>query len=451
MPDERTKEPWKAIEALIRDRRGHELEAFLEELTPAEVARAISRLEETDQARLLTLLEPEDAADLIEELPRAQGADLIEDLPVERAAAIVDEMDSDDRADTLGELERGDAEAILQKMDPEEAKEARQLLAYDPHTAGGIMVTEFVVYPQHLSVGDVLDDLRTNAEAYSDYGVQYAYVESENKTLIGVLRLRDLVLSPNDRRIEKVMIVNPISVLASSTLENLEQYFDRYMFSGLPVMEDDGRIVGVVQRADVEEAHSEMSERTFMRFSGIIGGDELRSMPFTFRSWQRLWWLGINLLLTIVAASVIIWYQDTIDSVIALAALIPILVNVSGCSGNQAVAVSIREITLGLIQPQDFLRVMRQELGVGLVNGVLLGTALGGFTYIWKGDLNLSFVVGFALALNTLVAVCLGGAIPLLLRHFNIDPAVAAAPMLTTVVDMCGFFLILNFATMALL
>ena len=134
------------------------------------------------------------------------------------------------------------------------------------------------------------------------------------------------------------------------------------------------------------------------------------------------------------------------NEVIALAALIPVLVNVSGCSGNQAVAVSIREMTLGLIRPRDFMRVVQQEVIVGVINGIVLGLLLGGFILLWKGDWRLGLAVGLALALNTVLAVGLGGAIPLVLKRLNIDPAVAAAPVLTTVVDMCGFFLILSLA-----
>ncbi|MDK1020136.1 MAG: magnesium transporter [Candidatus Hydrogenedentes bacterium] len=446
MPDRAKMEPWDTLEALVAKNSSGDLHDFLETLSPFEVARAISRLSEGDQADLLTMLEPEDAADLIEELSDAQGADLMEDLSAEQAAVIVDEMESDERADLLGEMDEEDAEAILQRMDPEEAEEARQLLGHAHDTAGGLMVTEFVVYPQDLLVGEVLDDLRTNAEAYSDYGVQYAYVSSDSGALVGVLRLRDLVLSPNDKPVREVMIVNPVSVLVDAPLEELEQAFDRYQFSGLPVIAPEGKIVGVLQRADVEEAHSELTERTFMRFSGIIGGDELRSASIAGRSGARLRWLGINLVLSLVAASVIIVFQDVVDKVIALAALIPVLVNVSGCSGNQAVAVSIREMTLGLIRPRDFLRVVQQEVIVGVINGIVLGLLLGGFIFLWKDDWRLGLAVGLALALNTVLAVALGGAIPLILKRLHIDPAVAAAPILTTVVDMCGFFLILSLA-----
>jgi len=439
-------EPWDYIQALVEKAESTPLGEYLDTLPPADVARAISRLDEETQANLLILLEPEDAADLLDELSNTQGADLVEDLPAERAAAIVDEMDSDQRVDILGEMDEDDAEAILRKMHPEEAQEARELLAYPPDTAGGLMVKEFVVYPQGHRVSDVLKDLRTNAEAYSDIGVQYAYVRSESGTLIGVLRLRDLVLSPSDQPIQTVMIVNPVSVLVNAPLEELEQLFDRYMFSGLPVIEANGSIVGVVQRADVEEAHSERSDRTFMRFSGIIGGDELRSMPLVSRSAPRLAWLGVNLLLSIVAAFVIILYHETVETIIFLAAAIPVLVNVSGCSGNQAVAVTIREMALGLVRPRDFLLVIRKELGVGLINGIVLGIVFGCFAGFYDQNIMLGVVVGVALMLNMVLAVALGGAIPLLLRRMHVDPALAAAPMLTTVVDMCGFFLILFLA-----
>jgi magnesium transporter len=451
MPNRDDNKPWKELEGLLRQGERETLQTYLDGMNPSEIARAISRLGDEEQASLLTLLEPEDAADLIEELPETQGADLIEDLAIEHAVAIVDEMESDHRADVLGEMDKGDAEAIIQEMASEDAEEVRQLLEHDSDTAGGIMVTEFVVYPQDLTVGDVINDLRTNAEAYADYGVQYAYVSSPHNTLVGVLRLRDLILSSNDVPIQKVMIVNPISVLTETPLEELEQTFDRYNFSGLPVIAPEGNIVGVVQRADTEEALSNRAERTFMRFSGIIGGEELRTEPVLSRASKRLSWLSVNLLLSLIAASVIIFFQDIVEKNIALAALIPVLSNISGCSGNQAIAVSIRELTLGLVTHEDVFRVMRMEVVVGIINGIVLAALLSGFVLLWKGDVMLGLVVGLALSVNSVISVVMGGTIPLMLRKANIDPAAAAAPFLTTVSDMCGFFLALSLASALLL
>lgn len=443
--------PWIDLERLVGEANGIALHEFLDSMTPAEVARSISRLEEPIQAQLLTLLEPEDAADLIEELPDAQGADLIEDLPAEQAAAIVDEMDSDHRADLLGEMDESDVEAILLKMDPGEAQEARELLLYEPHTAGGIMVTEYVVYTQDMKVEDVLKDLRASAEAYLEYGIQYAYVKSENDTLIGVLRLHDLVLSASRVPIRDVMIVNPVSVLDSSPLDELEQLFDRYMFSSLPVVNAKGSLVGVVMRSDMEVAYSDRSEKSFMRFAGIVGGEEIRTAPVGERAIHRLWWLTLNLLLSLVAAGVVFLFEDTIQQYLVLAALLPVLANVSGCSGNQAVAVSIRELTLGLINTDDVARVVRMELMVGVINGFVVGLLLTGIIVLWNGQALFGLVVGLSLALNTIIAVALGGSIPLMLKRINIDPAVAAAPILTTLVDTIGFLIILGLATLILM
>lgn len=444
-------EPSDRVLEILEARDAEALQQYLESLPPADTARALARLDEENQSRVFTLLDPEDAADLLEELSDVQGVDIVEDLPVSRAALIFGEMESDERADLLAEMDPEDAEAILARMSPEEAAEIRELLEYEPDTAGGVMITEFVSYPESMTVGEVLNDFRTNAEVYSDYRVQYAYVVSDAGRLIGVLVLRDLLLSSPSVPISKVMIPNPIAVPDDMEVEELVRLFDRYSFNALPVIDSDGKPVGVARRADAEEVQGELAERSFMQFSGIIGGQEVRSMPLTSRSANRLAWLAINLVLSTVAALVIVFFQATIDAIIALAALIPIISNMSGCSGNQALAVSIRELSLGLVRPSDYLVVVAKEAGVGIINGVVLAVLLGLFTYMWKQDVLLSVVIGFALGVNTVLSVILGGTIPLLMRKLDIDPAIAAAPMLTTTIDMLGFFIALGLATVVLL
>lgn len=444
-----TQESWEILEGLLRDKKTEAVRQMLDALPPGEIARALSRLEEDLQFVLLTSLHPEAAADLIEALDDAQASDLVEDLPADHAAAILDEMESDHRADLLGEMDHEDAQAILSHMDPEEAEDVRNLLKFEPDTAGGIMVTEFVMYPSQLTVGDVLNDLHANAETYSDYGVQYAYVSSEQGRLIGVLRLRDLVLSPGPTPITQVMIVNPIYILASTTLDELDDYFERYNFVGFPVTDDDGKMLGVVRRSDFEEAFSDRVEKAFMQFSGIIGGDELRSMPVRSRAVRRFAWLAVNLLLSMIAASVILFFDDLIARVTIVAAIMPIISNMSGCAGNQSIAVSIREMALGLIQPRDFAHVVRKELVVALFNGIALGIILGALIAVIAAATGQSpwigAVVGVALTLNTLLATTLGGSIPLILRRLEIDPALAAAPLLMTISDMTSFLLVLSF------
>jgi magnesium transporter len=154
----------------------------------------------------------------------------------------------------------------------------------------------------------------------------------------------------------------------------------------------------------------------------------------------------VNIGLNVIAASVIAFYQDTLSQVIALAVFLPIISDMSGCSGGQAVAVSMRELTLGLVRPNEIYRVWLKEVLVGLINGTALGLLISGVAWGWKGNPYLGLVVGAAMALNTVVAVSLGGTLPLLLKRMRMDPAVASGPILTTVTDMCGFFLILSFA-----
>ncbi|NLV44208.1 MAG: magnesium transporter [Candidatus Hydrogenedentes bacterium] len=450
MPDTQL-QPWEIIREFIANKNAQELVDYLDNLPPGDTARAFSRLGEEECNRVLLLLEPEDAADIIEEMADAQGADIIEDLPIDEAASIIEEMESDRRADILAELDEDDAEAILRQMDPEEAKDARDLLKHNPDTAGGIMVTEFFAYPEDATVATVQSDLHKRSEQQSDSGVQYVYVESSRHALLGVLRLRDLFFAPLNTPIKSIMIANPIFVFTNTTLEELDDIFERYPFWGLPVVDESGVLQGVVRQADVVEAWGEQQGRTLLRFGGIVFGEEFRNMPLFERSSRRLSWLFLNMLLSMLAASVVLGHQETINRLFILVFFMPIVCNMSGCSGNQAVAVSIRELTLGIIKPEDYWHVWVKEVQIGFINGTILGTTLGLVASFFSKDATVvGLVVGGAFALNTLVAVSLGGLIPLALRKLKIDPALGAPPMLTTLTDMCGFFLVLGFARIAI-
>jgi magnesium transporter len=258
--------------------------------------------------------------------------------------------------------------------------------------------------------------------------------------------MRDLLLAPRNKPVNELMIKNPLKVDILTPLAELRHFFNQHSFLGVPVVDKKNRLIGVVKHASVRKEAAKNMNQLFLKFSGIVGGEEIRSMTFFTRSSRRLSWLSINIILNIIAASVIAFYQDTIASVIALAVFLPIISDMSGCSGNQAVAVSIRELALGYIRPQELWRVLAKESIIGLANGLVLGGLLALAAILWKGNLYLGLVVGSALAINTLVAVCLGGAIPLILKRLKMDPALASGPLLTTVTDMCGFFFVLSFA-----
>ncbi len=451
MENQPHQEPWEEIGSILSSGDTSRLKTYLESLPPSEAARAISRrLEEENQTRLLKLLPPEDAANLLQAMSDTQAAELIDDLHPTEAAAIVNEMPSDEQVDLLGELRHEQAEAIVQEMETAEAADVRHLRQYPPDSAGGLMITEFLAFPENYKVLDVLDDMREHTDTYSRYDVQYVYVTSRDNTLVGVLRARDLLLSPKETFLTEIMIKDPLKVQVSDHLDELVHFFDRQAFFGAPVTDEKGQLVGVVRRANVQEAIGARSDRTFLKFSGIVGGEELRTLPLPVRAFRRLSWLSINIVLNVIAASVIALYQETLAAVIALAVFLPIISDMSGCSGNQAVAVSLRELTLGLVRPYELLRVLLKEAAVGVINGLLLGLLLGAVAWAWKGNLYLGLVVGGALAVNTLVAVMLGGMIPLILRGMKMDPALASGPILTTVTDMFGFFLALSFAAATL-
>lgn len=435
------------LSELVENASVEALEEYLDQLPAGETAHTISQLDSDEVSQLFEKIHPDDAAHLIEHLPNIQAAGLIEELEPETAAAIISELPSDEQADLLGELEAADVKAILAEMDPQDAQDAQALTLYAEDVAGGLMITEFVSYPQTYSVGQVLEDLRRNSQLYRDYEVQYLYIVNAKQHPVGVLRIRDLILAQPSDSLTSIMATDPQMVGHYSNLESLEDFFDHTGFLGVPVIDDLGAILGVVRRSAVQEALANRRESDFRKSKGIIGGEELRGMPLSVRSSRRLGWLAINIVLNLLAASVIAMYQDTLTAVIALAVFIPIISDMSGCSGNQAVAVSIRELALGIIRPGELWRVWIKEIAVGIINGILLGGLIALVAWVWQGNIYLGFVVGAALAVNTMIAVSIGGLIPLVLKSFNKDPALASGPILTTVTDMCGFFLVLSIAT----
>lgn len=432
--------------ALSEAGEGSACSALLNQLDASETVHTVTRLSDEQRTRLLELLDPESAANLLSLLPEHQVVGAIEDLGPTAAAKIIEELPSDERADLVGLLDRREALSILAELAEPEASDIRRLVAYPPDSAGGLMITEYVQYPAEATVGDVIDDLSRNAERYSHFNIQYAYVTDEAGLLVGVLRMRNLLLTPRHRRIGEVMSPGPLAVRDATALDDLVGFFDEHRFFGAPVVDEAGRLVGVVERSAVDAAVAAHREKDFLRSQGIVGGDELRSMPLLLRARRRLSWLSVNILLNILAAGVIALHQDTLEAVIALAVFLPIISDMSGCSGNQAVAVSMRELTLGVIRPVEVRRALLGEVFLGLLNGLVLGLLIGLVAFAWRQNVYLSLVVGGALTLNTVVAVLIGGSVPLLLKRLNFDPALASGPILTTITDMCGFFFVLTFA-----
>ena len=439
-------QPWDKLSELIVEKNTIGITQFINDLSPSETARVISRLSENNQSHLFNLLSPGDAADIIEDIPEAQAADLVEEMSSEQAAAILEELTSDHMADVLGEMDSSASRSVLEKMDWEDAKEARMFLEYAKDCAGGLMVSEFLSYKTDNTIQDVFDDLQSHHEKYKKYHILYFYVVDRDEKLVGVLRMHDLLFPSKNTMLSQIMIPSPLSIPHKSSLRELENFFDEHRLFGVPAVDDKERLVGVVLSSDVEEALSKKKTKTFLRISGVIGGEEFRTMSLWSRSGRRLAWLSMNIVLNIIAASVIAMHQDTLAAAITLAVFLPMVSDMSGCSGNQAVAVSMRELSLGLVRPGELLWVLAKEARVGIINGLVLGVLLGLVAFAWQGNLWLGLVVGGALAANTLVSVTLGGMLPLVLKRLKMDPALVSSPLLTTVTDMCGFFFVLSFA-----
>jgi magnesium transporter len=411
---------WEHLRALLMEDRATELDSYLATLSGAETVRALFRLDEAEQRQLLTSVSPSSAAEIMEDVPDEIGADLIETLSVEDAASIVAEMASDERADLLGAVEEEDLDAILDEMEAESAAETRELMSYPPDSAGGLMVTEYLVYPARTTAGRVVEDISSGTRDLSRHLLQHAFVTDRAGRLLGIVRFRDLVFALPETRLREIMS-RPIVINAGADLDVMRGCFDEVGFMALPVTADQGVLCGVLLRSDVDEALAAKAAEDHLKSQGILG-----------------------------AASVIAAFEETLTAVVALAVFLPIVSDMSGCSGNQAVAVSMRELTLGIAGVRDSFRVWWQEIKVGVINGLVLGMLLAVAAWAWRGSPVLGLIVGAALSVNTLVAVSIGGTVPLLLKRFGADPAVASGPVLTTVTDMCGFFLVLGIATILL-
>lgn len=446
-PDPR---PWDALEQFASAGDARQLQQFIDSLAPGESVRALTRANADVQRKVLIMLSPRRAAELLSETPEVEASEMLEHLPPEDAAAILAEMPSDEQADLITALSAEEAESILHEMPEAEAAEARTLASYKPDEAGGLMITEYLAYPEMKTAGAVLDDLRNNAQKYADYDVQYVYVVSQFGDLVGVLRLRDLLLTRADRPIADMMIRKPLAVDAHATLDELAGLFAEVTYLGVPVVDRGGRLCGVVLRSDVDEALAERADRSFLRFQGIVAGEELRTMPVKSRVWRRLSWLTGNLLLDLVAVSVIAFYENTLAAAIALAVFLPVISDMSGNAGIQAIAISLREMTLGLLKPTEIMWVCLKEASVGIINGIALGLMLAVVAWLYSGNAWLGVVIGGAMAINTVVAVIAGGALPMILKRLRWDPALSSGPLLTTITDMVGFFLVLFFATLAM-
>jgi magnesium transporter len=410
------------------------------------VAWCLSRFPVEEQVRAFSFVPPESSARIFEEMDLLHQVEILKlgRLPV--LSTLLRHLDSDEIADVLGALDPVEKEKWLATLPDQELKEAQSLLAYPPDTAGGLMAKEYLTVPISLSAGEVASRLQALASNFEKMRVTYVYVVDDRGGLKGVLPLRDLIFRTRETPIESFMVKNVTTIPDTASKRDVAELFRQRNLLALPVVTGDAKLVGIITADDVIDVIQELANEEMLKLSGV-STEETRDAPLFSIVRRRLSWLSINIVLDLISASVITLFQNTLQAVIALAFFLPIISDMSGCSGMQAVAVSIRDLALQKIVPSEYYRVLRKELAIGFLNGAVLGALLGLVALLLKGIPMLGLVVALALWINSLIAVGFGGLIPLAIKHLKFDPAIASGPILTTITDMIGFFILLGLAT----
>lgn len=445
-----TQQPTDAIEALVALLRGGRLDAFLAaagDLDPADLADVLAALGEEERVRVVRRLPPELASQALVEMPEGTHAEeTLAALHPSEAAEIVENLEDDDAADILGELEPEEQARILAEV--EDRADVERLLRYHEESAGGLMTGHLVTVLEQDTVSQALESVRRQAMDVEDFS--QVFVVDRGGRLVGLLSFKTLVVSGPDRPVSEVMEEADVTVSPHEDQEDVARLMARYNVPSIPVVDTDGRLLGRVTFDDVIDVVEAETTEDLLRFGGVSADEELGA---TWRDAvrSRLPWLSINLLTAFLAASVVVFFQDTIARTVALAAWMPIIGGLGGNAGTQALAVTIRRLALGQIPADRSFRVVGKELAIGLTTGLTLGITVGTVAVITGQGVSLGLVVFLALAGNLVVGSFAGAFMPLLLERLGVDPAVASSVFVTAFTDMCGFALLLGLAGSVLL
>jgi magnesium transporter len=437
------------------------LEDLADEGLITEAMVRLKRLRIADQAEALLRISPEAQVVLLAVLPSEDLGAIIEVLEVEDAVAVCEKIENSKlpevfdaasphiAADVLRALEPASAEDVIAEM--ETAPEVIPLLEYEDDDAGGLMTPEFVALRETMNVGQALDFVRLWAREVGpdpEY-LHYLFVVDWDGALKGGLSLAQLVLASRSQFVSLLMDEDIISVGVETDQEEAARLMERYDIFNLPVVDDDGRLVGVVWLDDMIRVLDDEATEDMFRMIGVAE-EEKALGPFWRSVRNRLPWLVVNLGTAVLAGFVITLFQSTMGQVVALAAFLPVIAGQGGIAGTQTLTLIIRSITLGEVSPANTRRLLLKEFGLGLVHGLALGLVVGVIAFIWKGSEYLALVVGIAMAANLVVAGISGVIVPLGFRALRIDPALSSAVAVTTLTDVLGFLVYLGLATAAI-
>lgn len=416
---------------------------------PADIADHLSELATDEQVYLLSTLPAEDAAEALVEMDEHTQTNILQSMNPDIAAGLLGEMSPDDAADVLEEMNESQADTLLEKLDSDDAEEIRQLMAFDSDTAGGIMNTEILILDQNLTADQAIHYLRS--EIGDKEIPYYAYVVSRGDYLEGVLSLRDLLLlQPGIRLKDAVGDQNLITTTFDSKREEVALLISRYNFMALPIVDYDGRLLGVVSHDDIIDVIQDLASEDMLGMVGA-GQDESIDTPWQDSVKMRLPWLLINMLNSILSASVVYLYNSTIEQMAILAVFMPMVGNQAGNTGQQALAVIIRQMAVDRIEGKRARKAILRELLVCFINGLLICTLSFIGVSLFTDSVALGLIMSSALLMDMILGALAGACIPLILRKIGRDPAQASSIFLTAITDGAGFFIFLSMATVFLL
>lgn len=421
---------------------------MVNELHAAEIAHLLESLPPSERELVWEMVEPDKDGDILSYVNDDVRAKLIHQMETDELVAAAESLDTDDLADILQDLPDMVIHEVLQSMSEQDRFRLEAVLLYPEDTAGGLMNIDTVTVRPNVTIDVVLRYLRLRGQLPEM--TDHLYVVSRSDKFLGLLSLADIVTKDPSQMVGQVMIHDFEPIPASMSAKEVAGLFERRDLITAPVVGDDGRLLGRITIDDVVDVIRDEAEHSIMSMAGLDEEDDIFA-PVVVSSRRRGIWLGINLITALIASWVIGQFDATIEKVVALAVLMPIVASMGGIAGSQTLTLVIRGMALGHIGPANAKRILTKELAVGGLNGLLWAVVVAVVSTIWFGNYMIGVIIAAAMLINLVAAALAGATIPLLMRRMGIDPALSSSVVLTTVTDVVGFFAFLGLATLVLL
>ena len=434
----------KIIE-LLSQNNYKELKALLRESNEADVAECLNELEKEDLAIVFRLLNKDEAADIFARMDDGSQEMLVELMSDSELASIISKLYVDDAADLIEELPANLVTKVLKNTSATKRKTINEILKYPEDSAGSIMTTEYVDLHKNDTVKDAFDRIRKIG--LKKETVYTCYVIDSDRHLLGVTTVKDLLMEDYETKLVDVMEENVITVSTTEDKEEVSKMFDKYDFLDLPVIDSENRLVGIVTIDDAFDVMSEESEEDFEKMAAMAPSEDVYLKEPIFRQYKnRIVWLLILMLSSIVTGKIITNYESAFASVPLLVSFIPMIMDTGGNCGSQASTMIIRALATDEIETRDVFKAWWKEIRIALLVGVTLGIVNGARIALQYHDLSLALVIAITLMFTACIAKSLGCLLPIGAKALKLDPAYMASPMITTIVDACSLAIYFNIA-----